>query len=396
LKNLRSLRFFVLSILTIWVLKSSPAHAHPVAQGSAEIRIDPERITLILRVSNEQIFVAESIGPNAKPAKSLDELWERHGTYLREHIALVADGATVAGKLLALAPPADKSTKGFTSYTFEFPQGNPARLELRQNLLQEIEFAPGNPWEAAFTARVQRGETTIREAAVWSAKQPVEVDLTSVASNFASTAGPRLSPLAWDYFIYGLHHIAGGWDHILFVIALVLAVPRLWPVLALVTAFTVAHTITLSLAVMRVVSAPSSVVEPIIAVSIVIAAGLNLFRTSNPPLAPRLFVAFGFGLFHGLGFASGLIAAMEGFRAPALAAAIAGFSIGVEAGHQLVVIPFVLLLWLFRRFANGMVPAVPRFATIAVLLAGVWLLYFSLRPALPRTAATASARSPKS
>jgi len=325
------------------------------------------------------VFVAESIGPNARPAASLEEMWEHHANYVLDHVVLLADGTAVPGKVRAVTPSTDRTVKGFTGFTLQFQTENLTRLELRQNLLQEIEFAPGNPWEATFTARVVRGEAVIREAGIFTAKQPLVVDLGAVESAFDSSAGPRVAPLAWDYFIYGLQHIAGGWDHILFVVALVLAVPRFWPVVALVTAFTVAHTITLTLAVLRLVSAPSAIVEPIIAVSIVTAAALNLFRTDNPPMAPRLFVAFGFGLFHGLGFASGLIAAMEGFRALALAAAIAGFSVGVEAGHQLVVIPLVLMLWTLKRFASRVIPIITRVATVAVLLAGLWLLSFAVR-----------------
>jgi hydrogenase/urease accessory protein HupE len=357
----------------------STAHAHPVAQGSLEVRVLPDALTARFRVSNEQIFVAESIGPNARPANSLDELWERHANYMRYHVVVTKDGVVIPGKLLGLTPPADQSVKGFTEYVFEFPVKDGSRVELRQSLLQEIEYAPGNPWEATFIARIVRDETVLREAAIFSAKQPLVVDLNSVASAFESTASPGLAPLTWDYFVYGLHHIAAGWDHILFVVALVLAVPRVWPVLALVTVFTIAHTITLSLAVLRIVSAPSAIVEPVIAISIVVAAALNLVRSNNPPLAPRLVVAFGFGLFHGLGFASGLIAAMEGFRASALAAAIAGFSVGVEAGHQLVVVPLVLLLWVLQRYADGALPRVTRVATIAVLVAGLWLLSYSIR-----------------
>jgi HupE / UreJ protein len=370
---------FVPAIFAVAILSLSTAQAHPVAQGSVDVQVLPDSVEANFRISNEQIFVSESIGPNARPAVSLEEMWERHANYVRDHVVLLADGAVVPGNVTELSPPTDRSVKGFTKYKLHFPAKKAARLELRQNLLQEIEYAPGNPWEATFTARVTRNETVIREAAILTAKQPLVIDLGTVTSAFDSNAGPRLAPLSCDYFVYGLQHIAGGWDHVLFVLALVLAVPRFWPVVALVTAFTVAHTITLTLAVLKLVSAPSSIVEPVIACSIVIAAALNLFRPANPPMAPRIFVAFGFGLFHGLGFASGLIAAMEGFRAPALAAAIAGFSLGVEAGHQLVVIPLVLLLWSLRRFAAGAIPSITRVATVAVLLAGLWLLSFAIR-----------------
>jgi hypothetical protein len=75
---------------------------------------------------------------------------------------------------------------------------------------------------------------------------------------------------------------------------------------------------------------------------------------------------------------------MEGFRPAALAAAITGFSLGVETGHQLVVIPFVLILWILGRYAGRLLPAITRTATVAVLLAGLWLLSLSLRrPSVP-------------
>lgn len=368
----------VLCCVAVATTALSSAYGHPVAQGSVEIRIQPETIATLFRISNEQVFVAESIGPNARPANSLEELWERHADYVRSHVTVLVDGTPRPGKVVGITSPTDRSVQGFTEYLLEYAGAEFTRLEVRQDLLQEIEYAPGNRWEATFAVRVVRGGQVIREASVLAPKQPLIMDLGSVTSSFETAAAPRLTPLAWDYFIYGLRHIAGGWDHVLFVVALVIAVPRLWPVLALVTVFTLAHTITLTLAVLRIVSAPGSVVEPIIAASIVIAAALNLFRTNRPPLGPRLMVAFGFGLFHGLGFASGLIAAMDGFRAAALAAAITGFSLGVEAGHQLVVIPLVAILWILNRHATRFVPAITRIATIVVLLAGIWLLSHTL------------------
>jgi hypothetical protein len=134
------------------------------------------------------------------------------------------------------------------------------------------------------------------------------------------------------------HILPAGLDHVLFVLGLALLSPRLGPLLAQVTAFTLAHTFTLALAVYGVVSLPSRVVEPLIAASIVYVAVENLFRREASWL--RLALVFAFGLLHGLGFA-GVLAELgwpEGRRLLALIS----FNLGVELG-QLAVIGLALL-----------------------------------------------------
>src|SRR5262249_54941672 len=147
----------------------------------------------------------------------------------------------------------------------------------------------------------------------------------------------------------GFMHIMAGWDHLLFVGALVLAVATLWDLVKVITAFTLAHTITLTLAVLDLVRLPERVVEPMIAASIVLVALQNLFWPERSRGASRLLTAFFFGLFHGLGFAGGLLEAMAGMQGSTVGIAIAAFSVGVELGHQTVVLPMFALLKLTRR-----------------------------------------------
>jgi hypothetical protein len=111
-----------------------------------------------------------------------------------------------------------------------------------------------------------------------------------------------------------------------------------------VTAFTIAHTLTLTLSVLNIVMLSSRVVEPMIAASIVFVAVQNIFWPRHARGWSRLAIAFAFGLFHGLGFAGGLKQAMSEMPVVALGVALAAFSIGVEIGHQLVVIPLFVLL----------------------------------------------------
>jgi hypothetical protein len=361
---------------------ASPVLAHPVAQGSVEISIEEKAVVALFRVSNEQVFVASS-GKNAPPSASLDALWQDHADYLLAHVTALADGTALTGTLAKVEPPADLTTRGFTLYQLRYPWPNgtlPARLEIHQNLLSEIEFAPGNPWEATFVARIWHGERSLSEGALWSAKQPLVVSIEPQTDGQKMPSPQNSLPsLASGFFRHGMHHIASAWDHALFVSALVLAVARLWPVLALVTAFTLAHTVTLTLGVLKLAQFPGNLVEPVIAGSITVAALLNLWKPSAPRLLPRLGLAFGFGLVHGMGFANDLVEAMEGFSRPALAAAIGGFSIGVEVGHQLIVLPLILIMVLVRRFAPGGLPRVLQAGSVVVAIAGGWLLVQTLR-----------------
>jgi hypothetical protein len=154
---------------------------------------------------------------------------------------------------------------------------------------------------------------------------------------------PTSTSVLWRYVRLGFHHIVPeGADHALFVLGLFLLSPRLLPLAKQVTAFTLAHTVTLSLAVLGWVHVPASVVEPAIALSIAFIALENMFARSVSRW--RLAVVFLFGLLHGLGFASGL--AELGLPAGGLASGITGFALGVEAGHLAVIAAaFLLLGW---------------------------------------------------
>jgi hypothetical protein len=109
-----------------------------------------------------------------------------------------------------------------------------------------------------------------------------------------------------------------------------------------------------------------------IAASIVAAAAHNLMALRSSTRWTRLGVAFGFGLFHGLGFAGGLLVAMSGMAGIGVATAIAAFSVGVEIGHQLVAVPLFVGLQLLQRFETSGAPLARRAGSAVVLLAGLY------------------------
>ena len=197
-----------------------------------------------------------------------------------------------------------------------------------------------------------------------------------------------------QYLVEGVWHIWIGFDHILFLLSLLLPAvlvlpvvkssaglkaPRHWigvatfrvalsEVLWVVTAFTVAHSITLTLAALQIVSLPSRWVESAIAASVVLAAANNLF-----PLVERKrwLVAFTFGLIHGFGFAS--VLTELGLPKDALVLSLLGFNVGVETGQLAIVAAFLPFAYLLRNTAFYRKAIFVGGSILTLLIALVWL-----------------------
>jgi hypothetical protein len=187
----------------------------------------------------------------------------------------------------------------------------------------------------------------------------------------------------------GLHHIWGGYDHLLFLLALLLPSvlrrgdpsgdapweplprfrPALWDVLRIVTAFTVAHSLTLSLAALDIVRLPSRLTESAIAASVVAAAANNVLPILRED---RWFAAFALGLLHGFGFSATLVDL--GLPRSSLLITLFGFNLGVEIGQITIVAAFLPIAFaarrtlVYRRFVLG------GGSILIALLASVWLV----------------------
>jgi hydrogenase/urease accessory protein HupE len=157
-----------------------------------------------------------------------------------------------------------------------------------------------------------------------------------------SAPAPSLLSTMQRYLVTGIEHIFLGYDHIAFLVGVVLWARRVVPVIKIVTAFTIAHSITLSLAALNIVVIPSIVVEPAIAASIVFVAIENFFSRD---IDRRWRVTFAFGLIHGFGFAGAL--REVGLPANAVVTALAAFNVGVEIGQVAIVsivVPVLIVL----------------------------------------------------
>jgi hypothetical protein len=181
-----------------------------------------------------------------------------------------------------------------------------------------------------------------------------------------------VNDVVWFYLNLGYHHILpNGIDHILFVVSLCLLSTNIRTIIWQATAFTVAHSITLALSMKSIIIAPSAVVEPIIALSIAFVALENLIVTELKPW--RVLVVFGFGLVHGMGFASALNEI--GLPRNAFLTSILSFNAGVELG-QITIILFVfgvLIFWFGTRQWYRKVVVYPSSIVIA-LIAIYWTI----------------------
>lgn len=192
----------------------------------------------------------------------------------------------------------------------------------------------------------------------------------------AIIAAEEAHPPVWQtYFAIGVEHILAGWDHLLFVIALVLLLRQWRRAVVAATAFTVAHSLTLAGASLGYLAMPQRPVEVLIALSIVfLAVEIAKANPDRPSLAMRMpwVVAFLFGLLHGFGFAGAL--AEIGLPDDALVPALVAFNLGVEAGQLLVVAATLAAIAALSRVAAARLEPALRIGSYAIGITGAYWL----------------------
>ncbi|MEV7801535.1 HupE/UreJ family protein [Microbispora sp. NPDC088329] len=170
----------------------------------------------------------------------------------------------------------------------------------------------------------------------------------SAANPTLRTGEHRASHQIGEFFLLGAEHLLSGLDHIFFLLALLIGARRLRDVVVTASAFTAAHSITFLLAALGIVHVPAGIVEPVIAVSIIVVAVANILGRDEDKLGRwRLPIVFAFGLVHGLGFASALDIDEKGSWE--LLLSLLSFNVGIEATQLLIIAVLFPLLVLLRR-----------------------------------------------
>ena len=189
--------------------------------------------------------------------------------------------------------------------------------------------------------------------------------------NYALEKAPT-NDVVWFYLKLGYTHILPqGFDHILFVCGLCLLSTQVRVILWQATAFTVAHSITLALSMKNIIVAPSAVVEPIIALSILFVAVENIMLTELKPW--RIVIVFMFGLIHGMGFASSLNEI--GLPRNKFATSILSFNVGVELGQITIILAmFAFIIIPLRNIRNYRQRVVYPLSALIGLIALYWTI----------------------
>jgi hydrogenase/urease accessory protein HupE len=376
------MRQFFLACLVL-LAGARAARAHPNLQNAMWVVFEPERIHLAVNVSAKEISVAQGVAPS----EAGGEAATRHGEYLLGHLTVSIGGEPLTGKILNITPPpqlAEPETT-FFQYEVEYPLGGrqPPEATLAHEMLKEWPYAAGAAWDVTYVVRAKRSDSNEVSSWLLTSQNPLALPTGWRTPADATVAPPKAETEGWrtfrEYLWHGVMHILTGYDHLLFVSALVIATLSLWELVKVIAAFTLAHTITLTLSVFDIFRLPPWIVEPTIALSIVFVALENILWPQRAHSRTRLAVAFGFGLIHGLGFAGGLLDAMNGLPALSLWIALAAFSLGVEIGHQIVVLPLFAFLTLGRqKIGERFDRPVSRYGSLVISCCGAYYLVVAL------------------
>jgi hydrogenase/urease accessory protein HupE len=338
----------VASIFLLLVVLLAPrAGAHEVFPAIAEIDVRNDALHLSIEVTLEALMadidLSSVADTNAAPnAADYDALRALPPKALR---ARLPDFLPVFIGSLRLRIDGAGVSPAFVTAEIR----DPGDVELqRQTVLHFTAALPAGARTAALGWTKSYGSLIVRQVGAVENPFTASVAGGDIAGPFALAGGTLQT--GWQvfggYIPIGFDHILPqGLDHILFVLGLFLLAARLRPLLWQVTAFTAAHTVTLALGALGWVNLPASIVEPLIAASICYVAIENILTDHLNRWRP--FVVFGFGLLHGLGFAS--VLGEYGLPADHFIPALLGFNVGVELGQLTVIaIAFLLVGFWFR------------------------------------------------
>jgi hypothetical protein len=339
----------MLALSTLAFGFASALRAHEVQPTIGDLTVENGQAALVLRINLEAFLAgidldqvtdtndAENAGDydslRAQPAAQIADLAPDLLPGWNGLPMLVVDGQAAELRSVGVVMPQDVNIElarvaewtlqadvpdGAQKVTLTWPEGAGAMVLRQQGV------------EAPFTGYLAGGETS------------PEIALAGGGAQTLWQAFGSYIPVGFD------HILPQGLDHILFVLGLFFLSTHLAPLLWQVSAFTLAHTVTLALGALGLVTIPAAIVEPLIAASIVYVAVENIFSSGLNRWRPL--VVFGFGLLHGLGFASvlGEFGLPEGQFVPALI----GFNVGVELGQLTVIALAALVIWLAVRAAS--------------------------------------------
>ncbi|WP_409345246.1 HupE/UreJ family protein [Paenibacillus sp. MBLB4367] len=361
----------LLAFLLLWPFGADKAEAHLSTIGYSDITIrdrdiryelflDPQEVgQWIDSRSGQRVFV---IDPKASQRKEGETGWKKE-----EIERLVGEGLTVKNGDFAAKPDvSDVSVRQRGDRQFvrmELSYKFPAEVDA-YSISYDLFFDGLDPQHQNF-AKIRTEAGTIDT--VFHKNNRLAADkVEGTAPNMTNVEVPSWLATLLEYLWVGMQHIWTGYDHLLFLCALIILPQRKREYLATLTAFTVGHSVTIILSALRIVVVPAAVVEPLIALSIVYVAVENIWMKQ---LRWRWTLALGFGLIHGLGFAQILRdATVERF-----VLALFSFNVGVEIGQIAVLAVLLPVLLLAARWKQYRMMAYA-ISGLIVMIGGIWFV----------------------
>ena len=340
-----------LGLLLALLAFALPASAHPVPFSYLDIRLDATGAHGTLTV---HIFdAAHDLGIDP-PARLL------------EPAVAAARGAALAQMLASLLSLAERDQPLTMAW------GAVDVLPERQSLRLPFTVAGGRPSTLRETARLYpydpQHQTFVNIYEDGALRQQAILDASRTSIEYFSGGVRGTAAVAVRFVAAGIHHILIGPDHILFLVGLLLLGGSMRRLAVVVTSFTLAHSVTLSIAALNILSPPSRLVEPLIALSIVYVGCDNLLIRGGRDV--RGWIAFGFGLVHGFGFAS-VLREMD-LPQRALGWSLFSFNVGVEIGQLLVVVAVASALAALRHRSEAAGRRLAVAGSLVVVVAGAF------------------------
>ena len=330
---------------------AKPAFSHPINVAFADIAVGAEGVTVALSLNLFELDLLLGLDRNADARIDQAELQQSENRvveYLSKRVVVTANGSTLPVTAESLRVRRGSDGKDLLSATLRFAAERPATYTIRCEPLTDLGADHRTLAKISYHGRTE--EFIFQK----------DVTYQSVPQTFGA---------AFVQFLgLGVVHIFTGYDHILFLLGLLLAATTLLDAVKIVTAFTLAHSATLALAALGIVTPPARIVEAGIALSIVYIAVENLVLRNH---GGRWIVSFCFGLVHGFGFAN-VLREMDLERS-SLISSLFSFNIGVELGQLAIVALMLPALAALRRIRAF--PLLMRLASAAILLQGLWWLY---------------------
>jgi hypothetical protein len=363
------------SIAACALALSATAQAHIASNGFLVAQVQGAEVSGSVELAVRDVELAVGLDANHDGKVTWGELQAAGpalARYLGQNVHFAVDGRACALELGALE--VNDHVDGRYAWV---PFSAHCALEIRQ---LEIRYTPLSDIDPSHRGLLRLSAGTVTQTAVLGG--------SAGDSRFAVYAPSKWRAFS-EYLHAGMLHIWGGIDHLLFLVSLLLPAvlirtgggwqpvarsrPALISIFKVVTAFTLAHSITLSLAAFNVVHLPSRLTESVIAASIVIAAGNNIFPVVTES---RARIAFAFGLLHGFGFAS--VLADMGLPQGARLLSLVAFNLGIEVGQLAVVLLVMPLVYGLRPTLFYRRIVMPWGSATIAVLAMVWLVQRAL------------------